>query len=54
MPQEPKLPLPKQSARAKPPLKLPQMNPTPLNKGMLEIVRMFFKAEQVLSKPKKT
>jgi len=48
-----KLPLPKQSARAKP-LKLPQMNQTPLNQGMLEIVRMFFKAEQVLSKPKKT
>lgn len=47
-----KLPLPKQSARAKPPLQLKPLNKTPLNQGMAEILRLFLKATE--PKPSKT
>ncbi len=47
-----KLPPPKRVAQAKQPLQLPPLKPTPLNLGMLQIVKMFFKHEELQQQSK--
>ena len=49
-----KLPLPKQEARAKPPLQVKPLNPTPLNQGLAQVMRMFLKATEPKAKSSKT